>query len=243
MNTQLGACAAMLAWMGVEWWRRRKPSGVGIAAGAVAGLAAITPASGYVPTWAALVIGAAAGLLCYGAVHLKDSFHYDDALDVVGVHMVGGAIGVVLTGVFASLAVNAAGEAGGWTQLGRQAVLAVAGIVYPFVMTWIILWITDHTVGLRVSPGGGGSRPRPRASTARSATSWQKRQADMKTDSMAAAPGAPQATGAAVSRARRLASGVCRHFPARWSVGGDFAPGAGSIYTGPARRWRQRGRV
>ena len=143
----------MLAWMGIEWWRHRKPSGVGIASGAVAGLAAITPASGYVPPWAAIIIGAAAGLLCYGAVHLKDIFHYDDSLDVVGVHMVGGVIGVVLTGVFASLAVNAAGEAGGWTQLGRQAVLAVAGIAWPFVMTWIILWVTDRTVGLRVSPG------------------------------------------------------------------------------------------
>ncbi len=153
INTQLGACTAMLAWMGIEWWRRRKPSGVGIATGAVAGLAAITPASGYVQPWAAIVIGAAAGLLCYGAVHLKDIFHYDDSLDVVGVHMVGGAIGVLLTGVFASLAVNAAGEAGGWTQFGRQAVLAVIAIVYPFVMTWIILWVTDRTVGLRVTPG------------------------------------------------------------------------------------------
>jgi ammonium transporter, Amt family len=153
VNTQLGASTAMLAWMGIEWWRRRKPSGAGLAAGAVAGLAAITPASGYVQPWAAIIIGAAAGLLCYGAVHLKDVFHYDDSLDVVGVHMVGGAIGVLLTGLFASLAVNAAGEAGGWTQLGRQAVLAVVGIAYPFVMTWIILWITDRTVGLRVSPG------------------------------------------------------------------------------------------
>jgi Amt family ammonium transporter len=153
VNTQLGACTAMLLWMGVEWWRRRKPSGVGIATGAVAGLAAITPASGYVQPWAAIIIGAAAGLICYGAVNLKNILHYDDSLDVVGVHMVGGAIGVLLTGVFASLAVNAAGEAGGWTQLGRQAVLAVAGIVYPFVVTWIILWITDHTVGLRVAPG------------------------------------------------------------------------------------------
>ena len=153
VNTQLGACTAMLAWMGIEWWRRRKPSGVGIATGAVAGLAAITPASGYVQPRAAIIIGAAAGLICYGAVHLKDIFHYDDSLDVVGVHMVGGAIGVVLTGVFASLAVNAAGAAGGWTQLGRQAVLAVTGIAFPFVMTWIILWVTDHTVGLRVSPG------------------------------------------------------------------------------------------
>jgi Amt family ammonium transporter len=152
VNTQLGACAAMLTWMGIEWWRRRKPSGVGIASGTVAGLAAITPASGYVPPWAAIVIGFAAGLLCYGAVHLKEIFHYDDSLDVVGVHMVGGVVGVVLTGVFASLAVNAAGEAGGWVQLGRQAVLAVAGIVWPFVMTWIILWVTDKTVGLQVTP-------------------------------------------------------------------------------------------
>jgi len=152
VNTQLGACTAMLAWMGIEWWRRRKPSGVGIATGAVAGLAAITPASGYVQPLTAIIIGAAAGLLCYGAVHLKDIFHYDDSLDVVGVHMVGGAIGVVLTGVFASLAVNAAGEAGGWTQLGRQAVLAAVGIAFPLVMTWIILWVTDHTVGLQVSP-------------------------------------------------------------------------------------------
>jgi len=86
--------------------------GSGIAAGAIAGLAAITPASGYVPVWASLLIGAAAGLCCYSAVQLKYRLHYDDALDVVGVHMVGGALGVVLTGVFASLAVNAAGVAG-----------------------------------------------------------------------------------------------------------------------------------
>jgi Amt family ammonium transporter len=152
VNTQLGACTAMLVWMGLEWAHRGKPTGIGIATGAVAGLAAITPASGYVPAWAALVIGGAAGLLCYGAVHLKDIFHYDDSLDVVGVHMVGGAIGVVLTGVFASLAVNAAGEPGGLTQLGRQALLALIGIGYPFVATWIILWVTDKTTGLRVSP-------------------------------------------------------------------------------------------
>jgi ammonium transporter, Amt family len=151
VNTQLGASTAMLVWMAIEWWRRGRPSGTGLAAGAVAGLAAITPASGYVQPWAAIVIGAAAGLFCYAAVHLKDIFHYDDSLDVVGVHMVGGAIGVVLTGVFASLAVNAAGEAGGWTQLGRQLVLAGVGIAYPFVMTWIILWLTDRIVGLQVS--------------------------------------------------------------------------------------------
>jgi Amt family ammonium transporter len=137
--------------MTVEWIRRRKPSGIGIASGAVAGLAAITPASGYVPAWAAVAIGAAAGLLCYGAVQLKGRLHYDDALDVVGVHMVGGFIGVVLTGVFASLAVNALGVPGGWSQLGRQSVLAAAGVLYPFVMTLIILWVVDRVVGLRVS--------------------------------------------------------------------------------------------
>ena len=97
------------------------------------------------------MIGASAGLLCYGAVHLKEIFHYDDSLDVVGVHMVGGFLGVLLTGVFASLAVNAAGQAGGWTQLGRQAALAGIGIAYPFVMTWAILWVTDRFVGLQVT--------------------------------------------------------------------------------------------
>ncbi len=142
----------MLAWMVIEWVRNRKPSGLGIAAGAVAGLAAITPASGYVPSWAAIIIGAAAGLLCYGAVQLKNVFHYDDALDVVGVHMVGGVIGVVLTGVFASLVVNAAGASGGWLQLGRQSLLALVALGWPFVMTWLVLWVTDKTVGLKVGP-------------------------------------------------------------------------------------------
>ncbi len=151
VNTQIGACAGMLTWMGIEWARRRKPSGIGIASGAVAGLAAITPACGYVPTWAALIIGGTAGLICYGAVQLKPRLGYDDALDVVGVHLAGGFIGVVLTGVFASLAVNALGASGGWVQFGRQSLLAVAGFVYPFVMTLVIVWVTDRTVGLRVS--------------------------------------------------------------------------------------------
>jgi Amt family ammonium transporter len=150
VNTQIGASAGMLAWMGAEWFRRRKPSVIGIASGAIAGLAAITPAAGYVPTWASLVIGGAAGILCYGAVLLKSRLRYDDALDVVGVHMVGGFVGVVLTGVFASLAVNALGVSGGMVQFGREVVLAVAALVYPFVMTFGILWVTDKTVGLRV---------------------------------------------------------------------------------------------
>jgi Amt family ammonium transporter len=106
--------------------------------------------------------------------------------------MVGGAVGVVLTGVFASLAVNAAGEAGGWTQLGRQAVLAVAGIVYPFVMTWIILWATDHMVGLRVSPEeeAAGLDLSEHAETG---YEWSAASVDMTGGSMTASPGAPAA--------------------------------------------------
>jgi ammonium transporter, Amt family len=153
VNTQLGACAGMVVWMVVEWLRRKKPSGVGLATGAVAGLAAITPASGYVPAWAALVIGAAAGVLCYEAVQLKYRLRYDDALDVIGVHMVAGAIGLLLTGAFASLAVDAAGVDRGLAQFERQVVLVAIGFVYPFVMTAVILWLVDGVVGLRVDPG------------------------------------------------------------------------------------------
>jgi Amt family ammonium transporter len=150
-NTQLGAAAGMVAWIAVEWLHRRKPSGIGLATGAVAGLATVTPA-GYVPAWAALVIGGAAGAICYWAVQLKYCFRYDDALDVVGVHMVGGVIGVLLTGVFASLAVNPGGVDAGLVQFGRQAVLAAAGLAYPFVMTLVILRLVDGVVGLRVGP-------------------------------------------------------------------------------------------
>ena len=152
VNTQLGASAGMVVWMAVEWFRRTKPSGVGLATGAVAGLAAITPAAGYVPAWAALVIGAAASVLCYGAVQLKYRLRYDDALDVIGVHLVAGVIGVLLTGVFASLAVNAAGVDRGLAQVGRQFVLVAIGFAYPFVMTMVILRLVDKLVGLRVDP-------------------------------------------------------------------------------------------
>jgi Amt family ammonium transporter len=151
VNTQLGAVTAMLAWMAVEW-RHRRPSGVGLASGAVAGLAAITPAAGYVQPWAALLIGLAAGLVCYYACHLKIRFKYDDSLDVVGVHMVGGVIGILLTGVFATLVVNASGAAGGLTQLGRQALLDLVALGFPFAGTLLLLKLTDRLVGVRVSP-------------------------------------------------------------------------------------------
>ncbi len=152
VNTQLGAAAGMVVWMVVEWFHRRKPSGVGLATGAVSGLAAITPASGYVMPWAALVVGAAAGALCYWAVQLKYRLRYDDALDVVGVHMVAGVIGLLLTGVLATLAVNPAGVDRGLGQFGRQSLLVAIGFAYPFVMTVVILWLIDKLVGLRVDP-------------------------------------------------------------------------------------------
>jgi Amt family ammonium transporter len=151
VNTQLGAAAALLGWIVLERTRTGRVTTIGAATGAVAGLATITPAAGYVQPMAALAIGVAAGIVCYLAVGLKGRFGYDDSLDVVGVHMVGGIIGVLLTGVFASLAVNASGAAASLAQLGKQGVLAGVTVVFSFVATLAILKVTDLTAGLRVS--------------------------------------------------------------------------------------------
>jgi Amt family ammonium transporter len=151
VNTQLGAAAAMLVWLVVERRKFGKATTVGAATGAVAGLATITPAAGYVQPWAALVIGAAAGLLCFLAVGLKSRFNYDDTLDVVGVHMVGGVLGVVLTGAFTTLAINAAGASASFAQVGRQAVLALVTVAYSFGVTMLLLKVTDSTVGLTMT--------------------------------------------------------------------------------------------
>ena len=151
VNTQLGAAAAIFGWIVLERLRTGKATTVGAATGAVAGLATITPASGYVQPMAAIVIGLAAGVLCFFAVEGKRGFGYDDSLDVVGVHMVGGVLGVLLTGAFASLAINAAGAAASLSQVGKQAVLAGVTVGDSFVMTLVILKLTDVTVGLRVS--------------------------------------------------------------------------------------------
>src|SRR5712691_8475720 len=124
---------------------------VGAATGAVAGLATITPASGYVQPWGALLIGAAAGFVCFAAVLGRARLDYDDSLDVVGVHMVGGMLGVVLTGAFASLAINAAGAAASLAQVGRQTVLALVTVGYSFAVTMLILKVSDLLVGLRVT--------------------------------------------------------------------------------------------
>lgn len=152
--TNLGAAAATLSWMVAEWAHHGKPTVLGAASGAVAGLVAITPAAGFVGPMAALIIGAIGGAICYTAVNVKRRFGYDDSLDVVGVHFVGGTTGAILTGVFASVAVNSAGADGllygNPGQLGIQLVATAASIVYSFVGAFVLLKLVDATIGLRV---------------------------------------------------------------------------------------------
>jgi ammonium transporter, Amt family len=150
--TNTAAAAAALAWMVAEWIYRGKPSALGAA---VAGLVAITPASGFVGPISSIWIGIGAGVLCYTAVMLKPLFGYDDALDAVGVHGIGGTWGALATGLFASKAVNAAGADGLFfgnpAQLGIQAMAVLVTMVFVFVGTLIILAIVDAIMGLRVN--------------------------------------------------------------------------------------------
>jgi Amt family ammonium transporter len=154
--TQIATAAAALAWMVCEWIIAKKPSILGIVSGAVAGLVAITPASGFVNPMGALIIGILAGIVCYfAAVHVKRMFGYDDALDAFGVHAVGGALGAMLTGAFASNAINSVGK--GWLTDGNAHQMLiqfydVAGtFVYCAIMTYVILKVIDIIIGLRVS--------------------------------------------------------------------------------------------
>jgi len=153
--THLATCAAVLSWCLVEWIFRGKPTTLGAASGAVAGLVAVTPAAGYVGPMSALLIGLGAGVLCYLAVLAKVKLGYDDSLDVVGVHGVGGLWGALATGLFASKAINAAGADGLFFgnpgQLGIQVVAILVTIAYSFIMSWILLKIVDAVMGLRVS--------------------------------------------------------------------------------------------
>ena len=152
--TQIATAMAGLTWMFVEWIARGKPTVLGIASGAVAGLVAITPASGFVGPAGALVIGIAAGVLCYlGATGLKHAFGYDDALDCFGVHAVGGAAGALLTGVFAiSQYGGTAGLIeGNAIQVWYQVEGIVIVIVYDVIVSLILLKLVDMVIGLRVS--------------------------------------------------------------------------------------------
>ncbi|MEO9211863.1 MAG: ammonium transporter, partial [Caulobacteraceae bacterium] len=148
-NTQVATAAAAMAWMAVEWFHRKKPTMLGIASGAVAGLVAVTPASGWVEPTGALWIGLAAGVGCYGgAVFLKNWLGYDDSLDAFGVHGVGGFIGAILTGVFASGAIAKLPQGHGvLTQLYG----CLGTIAWTAVGTWLILMVCKYTTGLRVS--------------------------------------------------------------------------------------------
>jgi Amt family ammonium transporter len=153
--TQVSASAAALTWMAIEWGSFGKPSMLGLATGAVAGLAAVTPASGFVGPVGGLVIGVASGALCwYVSTAVKRRIGYDDSLDVFGVHGVGGFIGTVLVAVFASdlFGGNQAGLAIG-SQLGVQLAAATFGVVYTAVFTWAILRVVAALVGLRVAEG------------------------------------------------------------------------------------------
>jgi Amt family ammonium transporter len=154
LTTHIAAATATLSWLIIEWKHRGKPTLLGAASGAVAGLVAITPASGFVGPLAALAIGLGAGAVCYFGVNIKNFFGYDDSLDAVGVHGVGGTFGALATGLFASKAINAAGADGvffGNPSLFLVQLLSVAvAIVYAFSITWIILKVLDRTMGLRV---------------------------------------------------------------------------------------------
>ncbi len=146
--TQIATAAAALSWMFTEWLVKGKPSVLGIASGAVAGLVAITPASGYVGANASVIIGVAAGIICFFAsTTVKKLLGYDDSLDAFGVHCIGGIVGALLTGVFASTEIDG-GQAG---DIATQALGVASTLVYGFVVSFIILKVIDMVIGLRVS--------------------------------------------------------------------------------------------
>ena len=150
--SQIAAAAAGFTWMCIEWMLRGKPSLLGMISGAVGGLVVITPASGFVGPVAALVMGIAGGAACFwGAVVLKRLMGWDDSLDAFGVHGVGGIVGALLTGVFASSVVTGSEMNPVLTQVGIQAASVLATLVYAGVMSWILLKLIDLAMGLRVT--------------------------------------------------------------------------------------------
>ncbi|HEY5701011.1 MAG TPA: ammonia channel protein, partial [Gammaproteobacteria bacterium] len=155
--TQLATAAAALAWMFSEWIAHGKPSVLGIASGAVAGLVAITPASGSVGPMGAIVIGLASGVICFlASTKLKRALGYDDTLDVFGIHAIGGIVGALLTGVFAATALGGSGFGDGndsiTAQVGAQFIGVIATIIYTFIVSFVLLKIVGAiTGGLRVT--------------------------------------------------------------------------------------------
>jgi Amt family ammonium transporter len=156
INTQLAAASAMLAWLLVEKLRAGHATTLGAASGAVAGLVAITPCAGFVGGMAPIVIGLVAGAVCYLALSLKTKFGFDDSLDVIAVHLIGGLLGALLLGFFADTKVNSLGAdgwffGGGPDLLGKQALASAATLVFSFVVTYIAAVIINKTIGIRVS--------------------------------------------------------------------------------------------
>ena len=156
LATHTAGSMGALSWMAVEWWHRGKPTVLGLASGAVAGLATVTPASGYIGPSAAMVIGVLAGALCYAAIIWKGKFGYDDSLDVMGIHGVGGVIGTLAAGLFASKAINPAGADGLFYGNPKlfviQLVAVLVATVFCAVGTYVLLLLTQRVVALRCSP-------------------------------------------------------------------------------------------
>ena len=156
VNTHLAAASGMLAWLLVEKLRAGHATTLGAASGAVAGLVAITPCAGFVGGAAPIIIGLVAGAVCYLALTLKTRFNFDDSLDVIAVHLVGGIIGALLLGLFADTKVNSLGFdgvlfGGGSKLLVNQLIAIAATFVFSFVVTWVVAKILDATIGLRVN--------------------------------------------------------------------------------------------
>jgi ammonium transporter, Amt family len=155
LATHMAAAIGALTWVFAEWWLKDKPTTLGLASGAVAGLGSITPASGFVGPGAALIIGGVAGVICYMAVLAKDRLGYDDSLDVVGIHGVGGVWGTLATGLFASKLINADGADGLFygnaSLFGLQALGVIATIAYCAIVTAVLLYLVKAMMGLRVT--------------------------------------------------------------------------------------------
>ncbi len=155
VNTDLAASFAAITWLIIEWIQKKKPKFVGLLTGAVAGLATITPAAGYVSPGFAVIIGMIAGVICYFAVALKNKLNWDDALDVWGVHGVGGVIGVIMLGIFASKAINLNGSDGllhgNASFFFKEAVSVIGASIYAFGFTYIMLKIINIITPVKVS--------------------------------------------------------------------------------------------
>jgi ammonium transporter, Amt family len=154
VNTDIAGSVAMLVWLIITWLRDKKPTMIGALTGSIAGLATITPAAGYVLPWAAALIGFLSGFVCYCAVLIKEKFEWDDALDVWGVHGVGGILGSILVGIFASKSVNGISGLieGNVHQLVVQIVGVVITAIYAYIITYLILRILNSFNPVRVSP-------------------------------------------------------------------------------------------